>query len=144
MEKEQRKWKSSGERQRVEAKTGRAFSALFFSILALCALFCLLFHKGALCFQLDRPERIYFFQKGRQMFIQCQTFLDASSHLYKRVCPSVRMSVNIHEIPPESAQSSLKHCGCIPNHYGRIYLPTRACLFYLSFGQTAVTWPKLP
>ena len=73
-----------------------------------------------------------------------EPLLDASSHLHKRVCPSVRMSVNIHEILPESAQSSLKHCGCIPNHYGRIYLPTRACLFYLSFGQTAVTWPKLP
>ena len=46
-------------------------------------------------------------EEKRNRLLVAITFLDASSQLYKRVCPtvrlSVRMSVNIHENPPRSA-----------------------------------------
>ena len=44
------------------------------------------------------------------------------------VCPYVRMSVTI---PEKKRRKPLKtayyHCDCIQNHYGRVYLPARAC-----------------
>ena len=62
-------------------------------------------------------------------------FLDASSHLHKRVCPSVRPSVcplPLLKNCRKALKIAYKHCSCIRNHYGRIYLPARACLVFPS------------
>ena len=68
------------------------------------------------------------------------SFLDASSHLYRRVCPSVRVSVcpyvrtsvTIHEKPPKSAQNSLK-TSLLHTEPLRTHLFARPGLFFLAF-----------
>ena len=58
--------------------------------------------------------------KGRCFSIGSPTyFLDASSHLYKRVCPSIRPSVgrSLHRSIPHYLNTTLFHSQSTPHHF---------------------------
>ena len=59
-------------------------------------------------------------------------FLDASSHLYKRVCPSIRPSVGRSVRHPffSKVKNKRKWVGKVVNHAGgRIVVPAGTCLY---------------
>ena len=68
------------------------------------------------------------------LFLRIGSFLDATTHLYKRVCPSVRPSITPFPKPPNTSSKSKSHP--LTYIHTRTHTHTHAHTLKLAFART--------